>query len=279
MGLKVKQHLDLGNNAKIINLGAPTEDNDAARKIDVEKAIEGTSWKEAAAYATTSNIDLFSAPASIDTSASGLPEDTPLSADYGGTRILVKDQDTASQNGIYLWLGEGQTMLRAADADSVDDLEQAVITVEMGSSSGSSFRQSTVNFVLGGNADTDAVVWSTFGAASPIASESTAGRVEIATQDEVDAGIDTVRVITPATLAMSSASVKKYSVQFGDTSLLSYDISVPLEKQSDDFMCVVTDTATKEEVLTEILHTSKSLITVKVATAPGNNALTFTLIG
>ena len=83
-----------------------------------------------------------------------------------------------------------------AQAAQRAELEQAVTTVEEGTSAGTSWRQSVVNFVL----DTGSVTWLQFGAAIGAASETSSGIAEIATQAETDAGTDDARFITPLKL-------------------------------------------------------------------------------
>lgn len=74
--------------------------------------------KESVRVATTANIDLASAPASIDS--------VTLSS---GDRVLVKDQTTASQNGIYVFNGAGSAMTRATDADTNDKVTAGMFTL------------------------------------------------------------------------------------------------------------------------------------------------------
>lgn len=79
----------MGNN-KITNLGAPSSANDAARLVDVQNAQNGISGKDAARVGTTANITLSGAQ-TIDGVAA-----------VAGDRVLVKNQTTASENGIYV---------------------------------------------------------------------------------------------------------------------------------------------------------------------------------
>lgn len=104
-------------NFKLTNLADGTADQDAVNLRQLTNAINGLDWKDSARLATTANINLASAPATID----GI-------APSNGDRIVVKDQTTLSQNGIYDYNGAGSAMTRSSDAD--EDFEvTAMMTV------------------------------------------------------------------------------------------------------------------------------------------------------
>jgi hypothetical protein len=94
-----------------------------------------------------------------------------------------------------------------------------VITVEEGTSAASTYRQTSVNFVLA----TDPVVFASFGTSAPSASETTAGIAEIATQAETNAGTDDLRIVTP--LKLTTFIKRAQNTQIGDGSSIQYDIT------------------------------------------------------
>lgn len=96
------------NSQKITSLAAPTADSDAATKAYVDAVKQGLDIKDSVRAATTANITL-SAPQTID----GV-------AVVAGDRVLVKDQSTASTNGIYVVAAGAWT--RATDADASSDV-------------------------------------------------------------------------------------------------------------------------------------------------------------
>lgn len=96
----------------------PTGSTDIANKQYVDYAISGASWKPPANAATTVNITL-SGLQTIDT--------VPLVA---GNTVLVKDQSTLSENGIYI-VSSGPWS-RAPGADTWAEYEGAIIYIESG---------------------------------------------------------------------------------------------------------------------------------------------------
>lgn len=122
----------------------PVGGNDLTNKTYVDAALAGISWKQPVLAATTGNITLSGAQ-TIDT--------VPVVA---GDRVLVKDQGTASQNGIYI---VGTPWVRSDDANSWDELVSALVFVESGGLAGSAWYCYSQP---GGTLGVTAVNWSNF---------------------------------------------------------------------------------------------------------------------
>ena len=103
------------NSRKITNLADPTADQDAATKAYVDAARSGLDVKQSVRVATTGNITLGSATTTIDGITLNLLD-----------RVLVKDQSTASENGIYV-VSPG-SWIRATDADSSAEVTAGMFT-------------------------------------------------------------------------------------------------------------------------------------------------------
>ena len=97
------------NNKKITNLATPTTTTDAATKAYVDAQLQGLDVKQSVRVATTANGTLSSAFANGQT-VDGVTLAT-------GNRILLKNQTTGSQNGIYTVNASGAPT-RAVDFDS-----------------------------------------------------------------------------------------------------------------------------------------------------------------
>ena len=84
----------------------PSDDNDAVCKSYLDGIVGGgVYWKEPCVAASTANIDL-SNPGTADF------DDITLTS---GDRLLVKDQTTASQNGVYDFNGSGAALYNLLD--------------------------------------------------------------------------------------------------------------------------------------------------------------------
>ena len=109
---------------KITNLANPVAGTDAVNLQTLQSYQEGLKPKTAVRVATIANINLASAPSAID--------GVTLA---NGDRVLVKDQTSASENGIYVFNGAASAMTRALDFDSltpIDEINGAYTFVQEG---------------------------------------------------------------------------------------------------------------------------------------------------
>ena len=100
--------------SKITGLGTPTVAADAATKAYVDALGEGLHIHASVVAATTANITL-----ATDVEDGDVLDGVTLAT---GNRILVKNQSTASQNGIYVVAASGAPS-RAADFDSPAEID------------------------------------------------------------------------------------------------------------------------------------------------------------
>jgi hypothetical protein len=103
----------MGTN-KITGLGTPTDSTDAATKAYVDAVTEGLHIHASVVAATTANVTLASALENGDT-LDGITLAT-------NDRILVKNQTTTSENGIYVVQASGQPS-RATDFDTAAEVD------------------------------------------------------------------------------------------------------------------------------------------------------------
>lgn len=102
-----------------ISVATPTQDGHAATKGYVDSARSGLDVKQSVRVATTAAINLSS-----DLEAGDVVDGITLVA---GDRVLVKNQGTASENGIYVAVSSGAAS-RATDADTNTEVTAGMFT-------------------------------------------------------------------------------------------------------------------------------------------------------
>ena len=182
------------NSQKITNLATPTADTDAATKAYVDAARSGLDVKGSVRAATTANITLSGAQTIDGVSV------------IAGDRVLVKDQSTASTNGIYV--AAASTWSRATDADVNAEVHAGMFTfVEEGTANADSGWVLTTNnpIVVGSTA----LAFAQFSGAGQI----TAGAGLTKTGNTIDA------VGTANRITVNANSIDIASTYVGQTSI------------------------------------------------------------
>ena len=141
----------------------------------------GIFWKAPVVVRTTGNITL-SGEQTID----GVLTST--------SRVLVMNQTSTLQNGIYI--SAAGAWARAVPMDTWDEHVGAVVSVSTGSLYADISYRCTVD--AGGTLETTAITWVSFVPATPSATDSVEGTVELLTNAEVVTGTDTTRAMTAA---------------------------------------------------------------------------------
>jgi hypothetical protein len=108
----------------VTGLGSPSASSDAATKNYVDQAVAGLRTRTIAECATTANVNLTNGLEAGD-SIDGVTL-------VAGDRVLVKDQSTASENGLYLAVSSGAAS-RDPEHDSIAELSGGMVVVNQGS--------------------------------------------------------------------------------------------------------------------------------------------------
>lgn len=249
--------IDAGGRKPYTNAAPATANGEMVVYEQLQAAIQSLAWKDDVRVASVGNIVLATPGTTID----GV---TMATSD----RVLLKNQTTQTENGIYLWNGAATAMTRTVDADLFDELEAAIVTASEGTAgSGTTWRQTAVNGVLG----TNNVLWTSFQTSAPVATETTAGIAEIATQAETDAGVDDARIVSPLKLATYSGRAKRFNQTIGDGSATSITVTHNLGTKAV-VVSVSEVGGAFRDVITEVQKTTTNSVTVLFDTAPASAA-------
>jgi Repeat of unknown function (DUF5907) len=168
---------------KIVNLGSPTAATDAATKGYVDGFVQGLDSHPSVKAASTANLTL-SGTQTVD----GI-------ALIAGDRVLVKDQTTQAQNGIYSI--SATAWQRVTDMDAWTEVPNAYVWVEQGTV------QADTGWVVtsdqGGTLETTAITWVQFSGAGQITAGAgltkSANTLDVGgTANRITVGADTVDI-------------------------------------------------------------------------------------
>lgn len=169
---------------------------DRATKTYVDNLVAGLKWKKSVVVATTAAGALATDFENGDT-VDGVVLAT-------NDRILIKDQASAIENGIYIVAASGAPT-RATDADTGSELVSASVLVEKGTvNADKGFVCTNDSITIG----VDNITFIAFANIVQSATETSAGVAEIATQSETDTGTDDARIVTPLKLATWWTAIK-----------------------------------------------------------------------
>ena len=121
----------------ITGLGTPSSSSDAATKVYVDNLVTGLKTRIICRVATTANITT-----ATDLQAGDAIDGVTLAE---GNRVLVKNQSTATQNGIYITAASGQNAARDPEFDTVAELAGQMVITQEGSAGADKFFLCTTN--------------------------------------------------------------------------------------------------------------------------------------
>ena len=242
------------NNQKIINLTDPANPQDAANKRYVDAAVVGIEWKPSVRAATTANGTLATA------FANGQVIDGVTLAT--GNRILIKNQTTGTENGLYTVNATGAPT-RSTDADTNAELTASfAVFVEEGTTNADSGYTLTNDGTV--TIGTTALSFTQFTGLGQI----TAGNGLTKAANTIDVVAGTGIVANANDVAIDTAVVvRKYATDIGDGSATSITVTHNLNTR-DVTVGVYSATSTYDEVECDILHATVNTVTLLFSVAP-----------
>lgn len=249
---------------KITNLGEPTSASDAATKQYVDAVSEGLHIHAAVVAATTGNIDLSTALENGD-----VLDGVTLAT---GNRVLVKDQSTPSQNGIYVVQASGAAV-RASDFDAPQEVDGGDFVFVTGGTvnDNTGWVQTSTGVVTIG---TDPIYFTQFSGAGAY----TAGAGLTQTGTTFDVGAGTGITVNSNDVAIDTSVVpRKYSTLIGNGSATTITVNHNLNNR--DVVVQVYDGGTYTTVEADIVRTTVNAVTVGFAVAPTLNEYRVVVIG
>jgi hypothetical protein len=235
--LLVTDNVDF-QNFRILNLADPTNAQDAATKAYVDAVKQALDIKDSVRVATTANITL-SATQTID--------GVTVAA---GDRVLVKDQTTGSQNGIYV-VAAG-AWARSIDANiSAEVTPGLFVFVEEGTANGDNGYVLTTNGPI--TLDTTALTFTQFSGAGQITAGTgltkTGNTIDvIGTAGRIVANADSIDLATVSVGSTVAAGLRKFDVDsYGRISQAAAanatDINTAYGSQTANFVLAAPDAA------------------------------------
>jgi hypothetical protein len=192
------------NGYKITGLADPTLPQDGATKLYVDSVAQGVDTKQSVRVASVANLALFD-------------EDTVDGVSLqAGNRVLVKDQDVQTQNGIYVVVAGG-SWTRATDADTVNELVGAFTFVEQGSQADTGW---VCTLDQGATLGTSPIEWAQFSGAGQVVAgggmTKTGNTLDIGAGSGITVQVDHISVanngITNAMLADGAVNLNSADV-------------------------------------------------------------------
>jgi hypothetical protein len=294
---------------KLTNVATPTVSTDAANKQYVDDVAQGLNIHAASYAATTANLNATYNNGSSGVGATLTNAGTQAAFATDGTtpslndRILVKNQTTTSQNGIYTLttIGSGSTnwvLTRATDFDQAVEIAGGDFTFVDNGTTLANTGWVQVDEVT--TVGTDPIVFQQFSGAGTytasngvlltgtnftfqprsgygLATGASGAEIKLATTSGLNISSDLavgagngISVLTNTVAIDSTVVVSKYAASVGDGSSTSYTVTHNLNTR-DVIVTVYDNSAPYAEVITDVAHTTVNTVTIAFSVAPTSN--------
>ena len=263
---------------KLTNLGTPVSAADAATKQYVDDVAQGLNIHAASYAATTANLNATysNGTSGVGATLTNAGANAAFSVDGVSpslnARILVKNQTTTSQNGIYVLstVGDGSTpwvLTRATDFDSAVEIAGGDFTFVDAGLTLANTGWVCVDEVT--TVGTDPIVFQQFSGAGTYTASNGVQLVGsnfsgvVVASGGLSVGASGFELDT-------TIAVRKYAANVGDGTATTYTVSHNLGTK-DVIVSVYDNSSPYAEVICDVQHTSTSAITLLFSVAPTSN--------
>lgn len=265
MSRKFLTGIDLANQ-RGVNAASPQTGTDLVNRDYVDNLLAGLSWKRAVRAATTGNGSLATAY------ASGQVIDGVTLAT--NDRILIKNQTTGSENGIYTVNATGAPT-RATDADGAGELvPNATVYVSEGTTLADTQWTCTTNGTI--TVGTTATTWAQSGGSGNYTSGNGIN-ISSGVVSAVAAPSGGLTVGAGGIALDLSVAARKYVTTIGDGTTSAIVVTHNLGTQDVDV--VIRNATTREKVEADDVATATNTVTLTFASAPATGAYRVAVFG
>lgn len=265
---KVLVPLDLSSQ-QIHHLADGSASDDAATYGQLLNLVNGKDFKEGVRVASTANVTITGPGATMD----GVTLAT-------GDRLLLKDQSTPSQNGLWVFQGSAAALTRPGDFPTASTglVTQGATTVvaEGTANAGSQWTLVTSGTI---NVDTTSLSWTrTTAAGASYTADSTGGLQLVGSAFSVKLPGSSGLVKDSTGLYLDTAiAMRRYAATIGDGAATAIDVVHNFGTR--DVHVSLYDASSFAEVEADVVFATTSKVTINFAVAPGSNALRAVVIG
>lgn len=266
MAILFAQTVDHGG-YRATNIGTPTAPTDATHKSYVDTllgtAINGLAWGLPVRVASTVNVTIATPGTTMD----GVTLAT-------GNRVLLKNQTTASQNGVYTY--NGTALVRASDTLQAG----SVFAVQEGTAGGDKVFLLTTDGAI--TVGTTALTFSAINATAGVT--YTAGTAIDLTGNAIAVKYGTgLKIDGTGNLALDTAalpvSLTKFAANVGDGTNDTITVTHSLNTFDVDVTVYETSSGNRVEAFVEVRRPSVNTVQLVFGTAPASAAYRVVVIG